>query len=150
NDLFQAAGLHVEQGPESAGHGLEEPDVDDRGGQLNVAHALAADARVGDLDAAAVANHALVFHAAVLASVVLPGLFRPEDSLAEQSVLFRAVGAVVDRFGFLDFAEGPAADVVRAGQADPHRPVVVDTVVIRFAGTHERPPLKDKGHHGHQ
>ena len=44
DDLFQAGGLHVEQRAQAAGHGLEEPDVDDRRGQLDVAHALAADA----------------------------------------------------------------------------------------------------------
>ena len=44
DDLFQAGGLHVEQRAEPAGHGLEEPDVHDRGGQFDVPHALAADA----------------------------------------------------------------------------------------------------------
>ena len=44
DDLFQAGGLHVEQGAEPAGHRLEEPDVHDRGGQFDVAHALAAHA----------------------------------------------------------------------------------------------------------
>src|SRR5207244_3512229 len=107
NDLLQAGGLHVQQGSQTAGHGLEEPDVHDRGGQLDVAHALAADAAVRYLDAAAVADHALVLHAAVLAAGALPVLLRPEDALAEQAVLLRAVGAVVDGLGLLDLAEGP-------------------------------------------
>ena len=136
DDLFQAGGLHVEQGAQAAGHRLEEPDVDDGRGQLDVAHAFAADAAVRDLDAAAVADHALVLHAAVLAAGALPVLFGAEDALAEQAVFFGAVGAVVDRLGLLDFAEGPAADVVRAGEADAHGPVVVDAIVIDFAGTH--------------
>ena len=116
--LLQAGGLHVQQGAQAAGHGLEEPDVHDRGGQLDVAHPLAADAAVRDLHAAAVADHALVLHAAVLAAGAFPVLLRAEDPLAEQAVLFRAVGAVVDRLRLLDLAERPAADVVRAGQAD--------------------------------
>ena len=105
DDLLQAGRLHVEQRAEAAGHRLEEPDVDDRGGQLDVAHALAADAAVRDLDAAAVADHALVLHAAVLAAGALPVLLRAEDALAEQAVLFGAVGAVVDRLRLLDLAE---------------------------------------------
>src|SRR5205807_6750864 len=117
-----------------AGHGLEEPDVDDRGGQLDVAHALAADARVRDLDAAAVADHALVLHAAVLAAGALPVLFRAEDAPAEQAVLLGAVGAVVDGLRLLDLAERPGADVVRAGQADADGPVVVDPVVVPDLG----------------
>src|SRR5205807_6593361 len=121
---------------QAAGHGLEEPEVDDRGGQLDVAHALAADARVRDLDAAAVADHALVLHAAVLAAGALPVLLGAEDALAEQAVLLGAVGAVVDGLGLLDLAERPAADVVRAGEADAHRAVVVDAIVVNVTGTH--------------
>src|SRR5262245_62753950 len=109
--------------------------MDDWGGQLDVAHALAADAAVRDLDAAAVANHALVLHAAVLAAGALPILFRAEDAFTEQAVFFGAVGAVVDRFGLLDLAKGPGANVVRAGQADAHGPVVVDAIVVGFAGS---------------
>ena len=44
DDPLQAGGLHVQQGAQAAGHRLEEPDVDDRRGQLDVAHPLAADA----------------------------------------------------------------------------------------------------------
>ena len=132
DDLFQAVGLHVEQRAEPAGHGLEEPDVHDRGGQLDVPHALAAHAAMRDLDAAAIADHALVLHAAILAAGALPVLFRPEDAFAEQAVLFRTVGAIVDRFGLFDFAEGPGANVMGAGQADAHRPVVVDAVITGF------------------
>ena len=136
DDLLQAGGLHGQQGAQPAGHGLEEPDVHHRGGQLDVAHPLAADAAVGDLHAAAVADHALVLHAAVLAAGALPVLLRAEDPLAEQAVLLRAVGAVVDRLRLLHFAERPTADVVRAGQADLDRRVVVDPVVGRFADAH--------------
>jgi hypothetical protein len=42
------------------------------GGQLDVAHALAADLRAGDLDAAALADDALEADALVLAAVALP------------------------------------------------------------------------------
>ncbi len=139
DDLLQAGRLHVQQRAQARRHGLEEPDVDDRRGQLDVAHALAADAAVRDLDAAAVADHALVLHAAVLAAGALPVLLRPEDAFAEQAVLFGTVGAVVDRLRLLDFAERPGADVVRAGQADAHRPVVVDAVVVDVAVTHGPP-----------
>src|SRR4029077_15953302 len=104
--------------------------------QFDVAHALAADAAVGDLDAAAVADHALVLHAAVLAAGALPVLLGAEDALAEEAVLLGAVGAVVDGLRLVDLAERPAADVVRAGQADADGPVVVDAVVIDVTVTH--------------
>src|SRR5262249_11982722 len=136
DDLLQAGGLHVEQRPQAAGHGLEEPDVDDGGGKLDVAHALAADAAMRDLDAATVADHALVFHAAVLAAGAFPILLRAENALAEQAVLFRAIGAVVDGFRLLHLPERPAADVVRAGEANADRSVVVNAIVTGFTRTH--------------
>ena len=131
--LFQARGFHVQQVAQPAGHGLEEPDMHDRRGQLDMAHPLAAHAAMRDLDAAAVADHPLVLHAAILAAGAFPVLFRAKDALAEQAVLFRTVGAVVDRFGLFHFAERPTADVVRPGQADLDRRVVVDPIVRAFA-----------------
>ncbi len=129
--LFQLVGLHVEQGAQTAGHRLEEPDVDDGSRQVDVAHALAAHAAVGHLHAALVADHSLVLHAAVLAAGAFPVLLRPEDPLAEQAVALGAVGAVVDGLGFLHLAVGPGAtDVVGISQADTNRGIVVDAVVV--------------------
>src|SRR5919109_1569765 len=104
-------------------------------GQLDMAHALAAHTAVRHFDAAAVADHALVLHAAVLATGAFPVLFRTEDALAEQAVLFGTVGAVVDGLRLFDLAEGPAADVVRARQADANRAVVINAIVGGFTGT---------------
>src|SRR5262249_776454 len=136
NDLFQAGRFHIEERAQAAGHGLGERDVDGRRGQLDVAHAFAADAAVRHLDAAAVADHAFVFHAAVLAAGAFPVLLRPKNTLTKQPVFFRPVGAIVDGLRLLDLAEGPTADVMRAGQADAHSPVVVDAVVTGFTRTH--------------
>ena len=65
-------------------------------GQFDVAHALAADLRLGDLDAAAVADLALIADALVLTAVALPVLRRSKDALAVQAVALRLQGAVVD------------------------------------------------------
>ena len=81
----------------------EVPDVDGRSGELDVAHAVTADLGPRDLDAAALADDALEPDALVLAAVALPVAGRSEDLLAEQAVLLRTQGAVVDRFGLLHF-----------------------------------------------
>ena len=120
----------------AAGQGLEEPDVDDRRGQVDVAHALAAHAAVRHLHAATVADDALVLRALVLAAGAFPVALRPEDALAEQAVLFGAVGAVVDGLGLLHFAEGPRTNVVRAGEVNANRAVIVNTIVDGFS--HDR------------
>ena len=114
------------------GDRLEEPDVDDRRGQVDVAHALATDTAVRDLDAATVADDAFELGAFVLTAGTLVVAFWAEDAFTEQTVLFRAVGSIVDGLGFLNFAERPRTDVVRGGEVDFYRGVVVNAVVELF------------------
>jgi hypothetical protein len=129
DDLLEVAGLHRQQVAETARHRLEEPDVHDRGRQVDVAHALAAHAAVRDLHAAAVADDALELRALVLAAGALVVALGSEDALAEETIALGTVGAVVDRLGLLDLAEAPGTDVVRACERDLHRAEVIDAVV---------------------
>jgi len=62
-----------------------------------VTHPLTAHLLAGDLDAAALADDALVADTLVLAAVALPVLGRTEDALAEEAVLLGLQRAVVDR-----------------------------------------------------
>src|ERR1700728_4195410 len=89
-----------------------------RGGQLDVAHALAPDPRQRHFDRALLADDALVLHALVLAAQALVILDRPEDAGAEQPVALGLEGAVVDRLGLLDLAVGPRANALGAGDRD--------------------------------
>ena len=129
DDLLEVRGLHRQQVAQARRHRLEEPDVHDRRGQVDVAHALAAHAAVRDLDAAAVADDALVLRALVLAAGALVVLLGTEDALAEQTVTLGSVRAVVDGLRLLDLAEAPASDVVRARKGDLDGAVVVHAVV---------------------
>jgi hypothetical protein len=101
--------LHVEQQADARRQRLQEPDVRDRGGELDMAHPLAADLRDGDFDTALLADDALVLHALVLAAQALIILDRTEDARAEQAVTLGLERAVVDGLGLLDLAEGPAS-----------------------------------------
>src|SRR5665213_2974516 len=83
-----------------------------------MAHALAAHPRQGDLDAAFLADDALVLHPLVLAAQALVVLGRTEDAGAEQAVALGLEGPVVDGLRLLDFAVGPRADLLRARQRD--------------------------------
>src|SRR5207249_190506 len=105
---------------------LEVPDVTHRARQLNVAHPLPADLRAGDLDAALVADDALVANPLVLAAVALPVLGGTEDALVEEAVLLRLERAVVDRLGLGYLALGPLPDLVRAGERDTDGREVID------------------------
>ena len=97
---------------------LQEPDVRDRRGEVDVAHALAAHLRLDDLDAALLADDAAVLHALVLAAVALVVLGRTEDLGAEEPVALRLEGAVVDGLRLLHLAVRPRPDLVRRGERD--------------------------------
>src|ERR1043166_5305662 len=110
---------HIEQEADAALERLQEQDVRDWRGQLDVAHALAPHARERHLDAALLADDALVLHALVLAAQALVVLERAEDAGAEQAVALRLEGPVVDRLRLLDLAVGPRQNLVRARDRDP-------------------------------
>jgi DNA-directed RNA polymerase subunit beta' len=107
DDPLEIRDLAAQQIAEAARHRLEEPDVRDRRGEVDVPHPLATDAAVRDHDAALVADDALVLDALVLAAGALPVLLGTEDALAEEAVALGAVRPVVDRLGLLDLAVGP-------------------------------------------
>src|SRR3546814_9612170 len=82
-----------------------------------MAHPLATDLRDGDLDAALLADDALVLHALVLAAQAFVILDRAEDARAEQAVTLGPERAIVDRLGLLDLAERTRAAAIGRGDA---------------------------------
>src|SRR5262249_28911823 len=102
NDLLEILRGQVQEVAQPRRDALEVPDVGDRGGQLDVAHPLTAHLGTGHLDAAALTDDALEPDALVLAAVALPVPGRTEDLLAEEPVLLRLEGPVVDGLRLLD------------------------------------------------
>ncbi len=119
--LVEVADRHVEQVSDAAGHGLEEPDVRDRDGQVDVTQPLAPHLGLRHLDAAAVADDPAVADALVLAAVALPVLHGTEDLFTEQPVALRLERPVVDGLRLGHFAVGPPADRLRRRQHDADR-----------------------------
>ena len=134
HNLLKIAGLHFKKIAKSAWHGLEEPNVNNWRGQINVAHALATNAAVRDLHAATIANNSLVLGALVLAACAFIIALWPEDALTKQTVALGAVGAVVDGLGFLNFTKAPRTNVVGAGKADAYGAVIIHTVINAVVG----------------
>src|SRR5207253_10574381 len=110
-DLLELPRGDVEQVTNPARDALEEPDVRDRRGQVDVTHALAAHLLARHLHAAALADDALVADALVLAAVALPVLRGAEDALAEETVLLRLERAVVDRLRLGHLTGRPLPDL---------------------------------------
>src|SRR5207302_1805510 len=74
---------HVEQQSDAARQRLQEPDVGDGRGELDMAHALAAHAAERHFDTALFADDALELHPLVLAAKALVVLHGPENAGAE-------------------------------------------------------------------
>src|SRR6266478_324904 len=91
----------------------------DRGGQFDMAHALAPDPRQRHFDRALLADDALVLHALVLAAQALVILDRSKDARAEQAVTLRLEGAVIDGLWLLDFAVRPRQNLLRRRDGNP-------------------------------
>src|SRR5439155_8025907 len=89
-------------------------------------HPLAPHLGTRDLDAAALADDALVADALVLAAVALPVLGGTEDALAEEAVLLRLQRPVVDGLRLGDLAARPGPDLLRRGESDADGVEVVD------------------------
>ena len=119
NHLFEVLRCEVQEVPESRGYAFEVPDMGNRRGQLDVAHALAAHRRAGNLYAASFTDDALVTHALVLSARALPVLGGAKDPFVEQAFFLWLQGAVVDGFRFLHLAIRPGVDVVLSRQTDP-------------------------------
>ncbi len=117
-NALDVAQRHVEHHAKTAGQRLEEPDVGGRRGQLNVAHAFAANLALRHFDAALFADDAAVLQALVLATQALVVLDRAEDLGAEQAIALGLEGTVVDGLRLLHFTIGPGPDLLRRGQPD--------------------------------
>ena len=124
--LLELARGDVEQVADPARDALEEPDVRDGSGKVDVAHPLPAHLLARHLDAAALADDALVADALVLAAVALPVLRRAEDALAEEPVALGLERAVVDRLRLGDLAGRPVADLLARREPDTDRVEIVD------------------------
>src|ERR1700758_2987888 len=118
-DPLEILQRHVEQQADARRQRLQEPDVGDGRRELDMAHALAPDARPRDLDRALLADAALVLHALVLAAQALVILDRPEDARAEQAVALGLEGTVVDGLRLLDLAVGPGQNLLWRRDRDP-------------------------------
>src|SRR3954468_24659637 len=118
-DALEILQRHVKQQSDAARQRLEEPDVRNRRGELDVAHALTTNAREGHLDAALLADDSLVLHALVLAAQALVILDRPENAGAEQAVTLGLERAVVDRLRLFDLAVRPGQNLLGARDGNP-------------------------------
>jgi hypothetical protein len=120
-DLFEVLQRDVEHVADARREALQEPDVRDRCGEVDVPEALAANLGLDDFDAALLAHDPAVLHALVLAAVALVVLHRPEDLRAEEAVALGLERAVVDRLRLFDLAVRPLPNLLGAREGDPDR-----------------------------
>ena len=83
-----------------------------------MAHTFAADFTFGNFNTAAVALNSFKFYPTVFAAGAFVVLGGAENAFAEQTVALRFQGAVVNGFGFFDFAERPSHNLFRTGNTE--------------------------------
>ena len=113
DDFLQLLRCDIQQQRHTGRNAAQIPDVRDRRSQLDVSHTFTAHRRLGDLDAAAIADHAFIANLFILSAVTFPVLARTEDALTEQTVPFRFLRTVVDRFRLFDLSVAPLVDALR-------------------------------------
>jgi hypothetical protein len=91
-----------------------------------VAHALAPNLLPRHLDAAALADDALVTNALVLTAIALPVLRGTEDALAEEPVTLGLERSVVDRLRLRYLAGGPVANLLAGRKPDANGVEFID------------------------
>src|SRR4051812_35050986 len=117
DDLLEVTQSEIDKVSHRTRQSLEEPDVRDGYGELDVTHALATDAAQGDFDAAAIADHSTVANSLVFTAVALPVLYWTEDALTEQAVFLWLERAVVDSLGLEYLAPRPPG--AQTGHLEP-------------------------------
>jgi len=116
--LPEVLDLHGQHLPDTAGQTLEEPDVGDGHGQLDVAETLAPHLALGDFHTTFVTDHPAETDTFVFSAVALPVLHRTEDTFAEKTVLFRLERPVVDGLGLRHLTIAPIPDHFRGSELD--------------------------------
>src|SRR5690554_2080305 len=109
---------HVQHQTNTGRQRLQEPDVGNRAGQLDVAHALTANAGQCNFNAALFADNTAVLQALVFAAQALVVLDRAEDLGTEKTVTLRFEGTVVNGLRLFYFAKRPGTNHVRRRQSD--------------------------------
>ena len=101
-ELFQG---QVEHSRDPTRQRLEEPDVCNRAGQVNVTETLTTNLARNDLDTTFFTDDATVLHALVFAAVTLVVFGWTKDFGAEETVTLRLKCPVVNRFRLLNFTK---------------------------------------------
>ena len=90
-----------------------------------MAHPFPSHPGMGNLYPASVAYYPFMFYPFILAAEALPVPFWPKNLLAEETVLLRPVGTVVDGLRLLHLSVRPTTDVLLGGQAYPYGVIFV-------------------------
>ena len=118
NDAFKLARAHVEHQADARRHAFVKPNVRNRNGQFDMAHAFATHSRQGYFHATAIADYALVLDPLVFSARTFPIAGWTEDAFAEKSALFRFESSIIDRLRVFDFAFAPRPHRVARGDAN--------------------------------
>ena len=116
DDGFQFLGRKANHRANLVRRGFEVPDMGHGDGEFDVSHPFATHLLLSHFHTATVADDAAVADSLILSAEALVVFGGAENLLAEESVLFRLVGPVVDGFRLQDFAGRALLDLFRRGE----------------------------------
>ena len=113
DDRIQLLGWQAKQVADLVGQRAEIPNVSHGNDELYMSRTLSPHLLFRHLDPATVADDAFVADAFVFSAIAFVVLHRPEDALAEQSVAFGLVRAVINRLGLENLTVGVLQNLLR-------------------------------------
>src|SRR5205823_1359641 len=121
-DTLELPGAHIEHEADTRRHAFVKPDVRNGHGQFDVPHSFAADTSQRNLNAAPVADNALMLNAFVFSAGTFPIARGTKNAFAEKAALLRFKGPVINCLGIFDFAFAPRAH--RVTRRDANRDLI--------------------------
>ncbi len=115
---LNVAQCHVEHHTQTGRQALQEPNMRNRAGQFDVAHAFATHLGYGDFHTAFFADNPAMLQALVLAAKALVIFDRTKDLGAEQAIALGLESTVVDGFRLTHFTIRPRTHFFRRGNTN--------------------------------
>ena len=139
DDRLQFLGRDTEQRSHLGRQGAEIPDMGNGNDELDMTHTLTTHFLLGYLHTASFADDTFVTDAFVFTTVALVVFGRTEDTLTEQTVTFRFVGTIVNRFRLEHLARGDLHDLIGRSETDSDLSETGFLCIILFK-SHISPP----------
>ncbi len=118
DNFFKLLGRNAQSKAHLGRASLGIPNMGARKSKVDITHSLTADGFESDLNAALFADFSSIGRFLVSSAMTFIILGRTKDFFAEETIGFRFLGTIVDRFRFGDFTLAPFANLIRTSKTN--------------------------------